>query len=298
MRNRYRALMMAMAALVAAVFVSDILNAGQVAPPPGPQGAGAAGARGGARGNAPPAPPAGPMARTPDGKPDMSGYWVGNFFTGMQQIQSKNILVDPPDSRIPYQPEFAAKAKDTATNRMYEEPELHCFLSGVPNQMYRQFGFQIVLNPEMMLMSWDFMNGYRFVHLDGRPHLPAAIKLFQGDSIGRWEGDTLVVDTTNQNDRTWLDAVGNIHSDVIHVVERFTPVDANTITYEAVIEDPKAYTRPWKVVESFRRNTQPGYEQMEFACIEGNRDKEHYPEGAGGKAKELPPEQRAVPTIK
>ncbi len=221
--------------------------------------------------------------------PDLSGYWLGSFFVGLQNIETaKGVIVDPPDLKIPYRPEVRAEATDIRTNRMYEEPELHCFMSGVPHQMYVQFGFQIVQNPGLVVMAWEFMNAFRMIPTDGRPHIPASIKLFQGDSVGRWEGGTLVVDTTNQNDRTWLDTAGNIHSDAIHVVERFTLADANTIRYEATIEDPKAYTGPWKVVETFRRIAAQDYEQYEFACLEGNRDPQHYPEQAGGKAKAQP----------
>ena len=180
---------------------------------------------------------------------------------------------------------MAAKAKDTATNHMADEPELHCFMSGVPHVMYVQFGFQIIQNARQVAMAWDFMNAFRIIPTDGRPHIPASIKLFQGDSVGHWEGQTLIVDTTNQNDRTWLDTAGNIHSDAIHVVERFTLADANTIRYEATIEDPKTFAAPWKVTETFRRIAAPDYEQLEFACVEGNRDLQHYTEQAGGKAK-------------
>jgi hypothetical protein len=247
----------------------------------------------GARGGGAPTPPAGPIARTPDGKPDLSGYWLGSFFVGLQDIEAaKGVIIDPPDAKIPYQPWAAAEAKDIRANRMYEEPELHCFMSGVPHQMFIQFGFQIVQTPVYVVMLWEFMNDYRIIATGGRSHIPQNIKLFQGDSIGTWEGDTLVIDTTNQNGRTWLDTVGNIHTDAIHVVERITPVDANTLAYEATVEDPKAYTRPWKVRETFRRITTPGYEQMEYACVEGNRDKERYTESTGGPAKEVPPEQR------
>jgi hypothetical protein len=148
-----------------------------------------------------------------------------------------------------------------------------------------QFGFEIIQGARSVEMAWDFMNAFRIIPTDGRPHIPASIKLFQGDSVGRWDGQTLVVDTTNQNDRTWLDTTGNIHSDAIHVVERFTLADANTIRYEAVIDDAKTFTGPWKVTETFRRIAAPDYEQLEFACIEGNRDLQHYTEQAGGKAK-------------
>jgi hypothetical protein len=237
-----------------------------------------------------PAPPRPPAPQRPVAQAaDMSGYWLGSFFVGLQNIETaKGVIVEPADARIPYLPEVAARAKDIRANRMYDEPELHCFLSGVPHQMYVQFGFQIIQNPDQVVMAWDYMNAFRIIPTDGRPHIPAPIKLFQGDSIGRWEGNTLVVDTTNQNDRTWLDTAGNIHSDAIHVVERFTLATPNTIRYEATIEDPKAYTKPWKVAETFRRIAKPDYEQYEFACIEGNRDLEHYTEQAGGKAKAKP----------
>jgi hypothetical protein len=234
-----------------------------------------------------PAVPA--AAQDRQARPDFSGYWLGSYFVGLQNIETaKGVIVEPADGRIPYRPEFAAKAKDIRSNRMFDEPELHCFLSGVPHVMYVQFGFQIVQTPAQVVMAWDFMNAYRIIPTDGRKHIAAAVKLFQGDSVGRWDGDTLVVDTTNQNDRTWLDTAGNIHSDAIHVVERFTLAGPNTIRYEATIEDANAYTSPWKVTETFRRITTPDYEQLEFACIEGNRDIQHYPEQAGGKAKSAP----------
>ena len=237
-----------------------------------------------------PASPRPPAAQRPAAQaakaPDMSGYWLGSFFVGLQNIETaKGVIVEPADAKIPYLPEAAARAKDIRTNRMFDEPELHCFLSGVPHQMYVQFGFQIIQNPTQVVMAWDYLNAFRIIATDGRPHIPAPIKLFQGDSIGRWEGTTLVVDTTNQNDRTWIDTAGNIHSDAIHVVERFTLATPNTIRYEATIEDPKAYAAAWKVSETFRRIAKPDYEQYEFACIEGNRDLQHYTEQAGGKAK-------------
>ena len=245
-----------------------------------------AGQAGRGRGAGPAAPAA---ARAAAQAPDLSGYWLGSYFVGLQNIETaKGVIVEPAGGKIPYLPEMAAKAKDTAANHMADEPELHCFMSGVPHVMYVQFGFHIMQTPGArgyVTMAWDFMNAFRIIPTDGRPHIPASIKLFQGDSIGRWEGATLVVDTTNQNDRTWLDTAGNIHSDAIHVVERFTLADANTIKYEATIEDPKTFATPWKVTETFRRIAAPDYEQLEFACVEGNRDLQHYTEQAGGKAK-------------
>jgi len=231
----------------------------------------------------------GPQTTQP---PDMSGYWLGGYFVGLQNIETaKGVIVEPAGGKIPYLPEMAAKAKDIAANHMADEPELHCLMSGVPHVMYVQFGLQIMQSPGQrgyVAMAWDFMNAFRIIPTDGRPHIPAPIKLFQGDSVGHWEGPTLVVDTTNQNDRTWLDTAGHIHSDAIHVVERFTLADVNTIRYEATIEDPKAFTTPWKVTETFRRIAAPDYEQLEFACVEGNRDLQHYTEQAGGTAKAQP----------
>ncbi len=265
----------AIVALAAVVVFHQSLAAGQTGKP------------------AQPAQPRQPTQQRPAAQagkaPDMSGYWLGSFFVGLQNIETaKGVIVEPADAKIPYRPEMAAKAADLRANHMADEPELHCFMSGVPHVMYVQFGFQIIQNPAQIVMAWDYLNAFRIIATDGRPHIPASIKLFQGDSIGHWEGNTLVVDTTNQNDRTWLDTAGNIHSDAIHVVERFTLATPNTIRYEATIDDPIAFTGPWKVTETFRRIAKPDYEQYEFACIEGNRDLQHYTEQAGGKAKSQP----------
>ena len=155
---------------------------------------------------------------------------------------------------------------------MVEESDLHCFLGGIPHQMYTPFGMRILQPPGSVVMTWEFMHAYRVIPTDGRPHLEAGIKLYSGDSRGRWEGATLVVDVTNQVARTWIDQSANFHSDAIHVVERFTPVDSNNIDYEAVIEDPKVYTQPRKIAYSFSRILDPKYEAMEFACHEANFD--------------------------
>jgi len=121
-------------------------------------------------------------------------------------------------------------------------------------------------------MIWEFMHAYRVIPLDGRPHIDPSIKLYEGDSRGKWEGDTLVIDVTNQSGRSWLDQSANFHSDAIHVVERITPVDSNNLAYEATIEDPKVYTRPWKIKYFFSRIMDPDFEHLEFACIEGEVD--------------------------
>jgi hypothetical protein len=236
-----------------------------------------------------PAAPAGPYSRLPDGKPDMQGYW-GSPFAGaaawdvedhpesFQVPAGQGAIIDPPNRKIPYQPWGIERRKQFIAHP-YEDPQAHCFLSGVPRQMYTPFGFQILQPPgaPYVLILYESHHAYRIIHLEGK-HPSASIKLWNGDSRGRWEGDTLVVDVTNQNGRTWLDMAGNFTTPSLHVVERFTPVDANTINYEATLEDPTLYTRPWKMGFPIRRNTQPGFEQLEFACHEGERDLQHYTE--------------------
>jgi hypothetical protein len=246
----------------------------------------------------PPVVKGGPMPRTPDGKPNFNGYWAGRFNRAIFDMQdqastrpgapgSKGAIVDPPGGKIPYTPEAAAKARELGTRHIFEEPEAHCFMSGVPHSAYQQFGFEILETPGYFVLTYEYAHSYRIVPTDGRPHIPAGLNLFMGDSVGHWEGDTLVIDTTNQNGRTWFDMVGNFTTPGIHVVERITPMDENNIAYEAIVEDPAIYTRPWKVAGTWGRNQLPGYQQMEFGCDEGNQDLEHYVEGTGGKASQV-----------
>ena len=268
-----------------------LVSAAAFAQPPSPPQGGGPGIFAGPRHVA-----GGPVKTLPDGHPDMQGFWnAANNGGAVFELQNhaaakpgvppgKGAIVDPSDGFLPYQPWAAAKAKDTFEHDLAAEPELHCYESGVPKQMYVQFGFQIFQPANYVVMTWEFMHAYRIVPTDGRPHIPDAIKLFQGDPVGHWEGNTLVVDTTNLNERTWYDTTGNFHSDAEHVVERFTPVDTNTIKYEATVEDPKVLTRPFKIAMDFYRMTDPKYEQMEFGCIEGNEDVQHYTKDKGGAA--------------
>ena len=229
----------------------------------------------------------GPIARMPDGHPDIQGAWsqrtAGNSMS-MYSVEKTDghpktsiprtagVIVDPPDGVIPYRPEYRQRQIDVGENHMTEESDAHCFLGGYPHQMYTPFGLRILQPPGQVVMTWEFMHAYRVIPLDGRPHIDPKIKLWEGDSIGKWEGDTLVIDVTNMNGRTWLDQSANLHSDAIHVVERITPIDSNNLLYEATVEDPKAYTRPWKIQYNFSRILDPNFEHMEFACIEGEVD--------------------------
>ena len=227
----------------------------------------------------------GPVEHAPDGKPNLEGYWISQVPGAVYGVEEhpggfalfggKSIVIDPPDGKIPYQGWARAKQQELQLHHMSEEPEAHCSQSGVPHQIWAQFGFHLLQPRGYVVMLWEFMHGNRIIAMDGRPHIDAKIKLTQGDSIGHWEGDTLVVDTTNLNDKTWFDAAANFHSDEEQVVERFTPVDSDTIAYQATIRDPKVYYRKWTVAFELWRNPDPHYEQMEFACREGQVDLQH-----------------------
>jgi hypothetical protein len=295
---------------------------GAPAPPDG-RGGGRGAGRGAGRGG-PPAPPVGPMGKLPDGHPDMQGFWNPPAITDIEPAQGRggrgggpargggapggppagaaavagfggfagagNRIIDPPDGKIPYKPEARAKQQDILQNHMADEPELHCYQSGVPHSESNQFGVQIIQTRGYFVQLSEFMHTVRIIPTDNRAHIDAKIKLFQGDPVGHWEGDTLVVDTTNQDTRTWFDTSGNFKTDALHVTEKFIPQDANTIVYEVTITDPTIYTQPWTAHWNIGRNRQATmsdghpYEQMEFGCIEGNEDLQHYTTDKGGKA--------------
>jgi hypothetical protein len=226
------------------------------------------------------------MPRGTDGKPDFQGVWevrnpggaaaydVEDHLKAVYGIPpGKGVIVDPKDGKIPYLPAAAQRKQDLVAHHMYDDPEAHCFLSGIPRQVYAPFGFQILQPANNVVFLFENFHAYRVIPTDGRPHLPADIKTFDGDSRGHWEGDTLVVDTIGMNDRTWLDAAGHGHGEKLHVTEKFTRPDSNTLRLEATIDDPDYYTKPWSVVTTAR--WAPGQELMEYICQENNRDLQH-----------------------
>jgi hypothetical protein len=239
---------------------------------------------------------AGPFTRLPEGKPNMQGYWQTKVFFSAFDLETHEkaefgvpaghgVVVDPPSGKLPYQPWALEKKKDVVEHHLFDDPQAHCWLSGVPRQMYTPFGFQILQPPGNVVLLYEAFHSYRIIPLGGQPHTSDAIRMFEGDSRGHWESDTLVVDVTNQNEKTWFDMAGNFHSDALHVTERYTMVDANTIKYEATLDDPKVFTQPWKIAFELERNAEPNYEQMEYACVEGEQDLQHYTESEGAKKK-------------
>ena len=233
--------------------------------------------------------------RTADGRPDLQGYWnrtvtsqdVEVHTAGYGVQAGPSLVIDTPDRKIPYQPWALELRKDMVER--YISPLASCAPPGVPRHVYAPGDHQIIQTPDYVVHLLEYSHAYRIIPTAGQPHVGNAISLWQGDSRGRWEGNTLVVDVTNSNGRTWLDNAGNFYSDALHVVERFTLVDADTIHYEARVEDPKAYTRPWTMAFALTRNKEPGYELLEQACHEGNRSVE------GGLSVGLKPYRGVVP---
>jgi hypothetical protein len=238
------------------------------------------GGQGGNRGGA--AAPASPIKRTAEGKPDFTGLFsadAGGANYGVERHDrdgltpgTRGVIVDPPDGKLPYLPWSRAERIDRETpERGYDDPTAHCFVAGVPRSMYTPSPYQIIQPPGYVVLLFERMS-WRTIPLDGRPHIPDNIRLWQGDSVGRWEGDTLVIDTANLNGKTWLNEVGEIVSHAEHVVERLTPVDGDTILYRATITDPIVYSKPWTIEFRLRRLQD---EVLEVACHEDNGDLQH-----------------------
>ena len=215
--------------------------------------------------------------QTRDGRPDMQGYWDRAFTSqdieehgsGFGIQAGPSLVIDTPDRKIPYQP-WAMEFRKGIADR-FVSPLASCYPPGVPRSAYAPAGHQILQEPGYVVHVMESSHSYRIIPTAGGPHAAPAVRLWQGDARGRWEGNTLVVDVTNSNGLAWLDNAGNFFSDALHVVERYTLVDADTIHYEGRIEDPKVYTRAFTIVSALRRNTQPGFELFEQACHEGNR---------------------------
>jgi hypothetical protein len=217
--------------------------------------------------------------RTRDGRPDMQGFWRG-LASGTENIEQHprtiddaggdSLIVDPADGKVPYQ--SWAKNRPSEHRQKFVEPNVPCFLSGVPRSMYVPTQIEIRQSPDYVVMLFERAHSYRIIPMDGRPHVGENITLWQGDSRGRWEGTTLVVEVTNQNARPWLDQAGNFYSDAARVVERFTLIDRDTIHYQATIEDPNVYTKPWTMAFPIRRNPDVKFELLEEACHEGERN--------------------------
>jgi hypothetical protein len=168
------------------------------------------------------------------------------------------------DGQIPYKPEALAQKKQNAENWVDRDPEVRCFLPGTPRAMYMPFPYEITQSTNKIHIAFSYGQSARTIHLD--KVAPPPDDTWMGHSVGRWDGDTLVVDVDHFNDRPWFDRAGNFHSDALHVVERFTPTDRDHMNYEVTIEDPKVFTRPWKMSMPLYRRQEKDAELLEYEC--------------------------------
>ena len=169
-------------------------------------------------------------------------------------------------NEIPYQPWAARKKKENAERWLERDPEITCFMPGVPRATYMPYPFQILQGSNEILIAYEFAGTTRTIHMNKVGDSPSPT--WMGWSRGRWEGDTLVVEVTDFNDQTWFDRAGNFHSDALRVVERYTPVSPHHLMYEATIEDPKVFTRPWKLKMPLYRRFETDKQLFEYKCVE------------------------------
>jgi hypothetical protein len=233
---------------------------------------------------APPAaePQAYRAPRTSEGTPDLSGIWQANN-TANWDIEAHPARHGPifalgaafsvppglgvvEGGELPYLPQALAKKKDNAANWTTLDPEVKCFMPGVPRATYQPFPFQIVQSADNILMTYEFASSSRVVRMNSQEKSPAPG--WMGWSIGRWDGETLVIDVTDHMEETWFDRAGNYHSDALKVTERYTALDADTLQYKATIEDPKVYSRAWTMSMPLYRRREPNMQLMEYKCVE------------------------------
>ena len=210
--------------------------------------------------------------RNADGQPDLSGFW--------QAISTADydVLAHSPEwqvpaglgivegDEIPYLPEALARKNQNYAARADMDPtSVRCMMAGVPRIMYQPFPFEIIQTPDHVAMVFEFNAHTRIIYTNGSPH-PEGYQAYMGDSRAKWEGDTLVVDVNSFTGETWFDRAGNHHSDQLHVVERFTRTSPDVIQYEATIEDPQTFSRPWKISLPFYRRQEQNFRLLEYPC--------------------------------
>jgi hypothetical protein len=234
--------------------------------------------------------------RTPDGHPDLNGIWqamneanwdleahmakpalalrkgpygpvpagpivalgaVGSVPPGMGVVEG---------GEIPYKPEALAKRQENRDNYLTSDPEVKCYLPGVPRATYMPYPFQIFQSAKAIFIAYEYAGAARNIYL--KDPGPAPVDSWMGQSVARWEGDTLVIDVTGFNDSSWFDRAGNYHSEALHVVERYTRTAPDVLTYEATIEDKNVFTRPWKISMPLYRRMEKNAQLMDFKCVE------------------------------
>jgi hypothetical protein len=221
------------------------------------------------------------IPRAADGRPDLSGIWIasGALRLMVGEEETKAILAAdaasgrPPLPRPeppPYTPEAEGRRQYYLDRRGIDDPMARCLLSGVPRISARPLPFEIVQLRDRVIILYEVHHAFRIIPTDGRPHPEDMEPSFLGDSIGRWDGDTLVVDVVGFNDKSWLAGVGTIHSEKLRVTERYTRDAFDRIRYDVTMEDAEVFTKPWQTHEVFR--LRPDERIREYECIENNED--------------------------
>jgi hypothetical protein len=229
------------------------------------------------------------VPRGPDGKPDLTGVWQGGstlrgswddanagFGVGGS---GKNPDAPPvvgsnerPAGRegAPYQDWAAKKVVESFNKRAIDDPTALCLPPGVPRSvMLGLFPQKIVQTPKEIVVLYEYMHTFRMIPLNAK-HPDDVLASYMGDSVGHWEGDTLVVDVIGFNDKTWLAGTGTFHSEALHITERYTRVDRDRINYEVTMDDPKVFTKPWTLTSSLM--LREGTRVQEYVCVENNLD--------------------------
>ena len=219
--------------------------------------------------------------RTPDGAPNIGGIWQAN--------NTANWDLEPHESRmgpvvalaaafsvppglgvvdgdeIPYLPAALARRNANRADWVKLDPEVKCYMPGIPRATYMPYPFQIVQSKDNVIFTYEFTSASRIVRMNSEEKSPAPS--WMGWSIGKWDGDSLVIDVTDHMAETWFDRAGNWHSDALKVTERYTPVDANTLNYEATIEDPNVFSKPWTIKMPLYRRREPNMQLLEYKCV-------------------------------
>jgi len=221
--------------------------------------------------------------RTPDGIPDLNGFWqaMGTAHWDLQTHESRagplwqlgalgaipgGVGVVEGDE-IPYRPEALAKKAENQANWIELDPVVKCYMPGIPRANYMPYPFQLFQTPDHLLFAYQFASATRNVFMN-RPDYEAPILTVMGHNLGRWEGETLVINVSDQYDLTWLDSSGNHHSENMRITERFTATGLNTLHYEATIDDPEVFTRPWTISMPLYRRQEANMRLVEFKCQE------------------------------
>ncbi len=222
------------------------------------------------------------IPRMPDGHPNLNGIWQA-MNTADWDLEAHAASASPvvemgalgatpgglsvvEGGTIPYLPAALEQKKKNNENRMAADPEVRCYLPGVPRATYLPYPFQIFQSASAITIAYEFDSAFRNLYL--KDPGPAPADSWMGQSFAHWDHDTLVVDVTGLDERTWFDRAGDYHSDELHVVERYTPVSDNIINYEATITDAKVYSRPWKISMPLYKHVEKNAQLLEFKCVE------------------------------